>query len=627
MRVMKLGNRPDTFFSSGPVRSVSTDLATDMQILVDGCLFRLHKFPLLSKCMWLQALCVESGDGGGAVELPAFPGGAEAFEACAKFCYGVAVTIGPHNVVAVRCAAARLGMSEAADRGNLAAKLDAFLSSCLLRRWKDALAVLHSTRRYAALCEELGVTSRCVDAVAALAVGDASGAVPAGSSSSSPPWWARDISELGVDLYWRVMVAVKATGTVHAKAIGDTLKAYARRWLPIAAKNHHAAERTAGGGGGGAANAERATKNHRLLVEKIVSLLPAERNAVSCGFLLKLLKAANILGASPASKAELTRRVASQLEDANVSDLLIPAPPPCAGGVLYDVDAVVTILEEFALRQAAASGSPKGSPARAGRHRRSMSAESGELEGARRSTSMAAVSHGAMVRVGRLVDGFLAMVATKDARTPLDKMIAVAEAVPDFARPEHDDLYRAIDTYLRAHPEMDKSSRKKLCRVLNCRKLSEKASMHAAQNELLPLRVVVQVLFFENARAAGLSSGHGNRVAARFPGDGGDVSALLGTGRPRTTEENGKDGQSPAAAGSVAADGDWSVEGLRRAASRVATLKMRLEEEDGEDAGDEAFVHRTRAGLARSASSRVTAAAGRSKRMLSRLWPTSRTFT
>uniref|UniRef100_A0A0E0KRW4 NPH3 domain-containing protein n=1 Tax=Oryza punctata TaxID=4537 RepID=A0A0E0KRW4_ORYPU len=612
MRVMKLGNRPDTFFSSGPVRSVSTDLATDMQILVDGCLFRLHKFPLLSKCMWLQALCVESGDGG-AVELPAFPGGAEAFEACAKFCYGVAVTIGPHNVVAVRCAAARLGMSEAADRGNLAVKLDAFLSSCLLRRWKDALAVLRSTRSYVALCEELGVTARCVDAVAALVVpdpnGDAFGAAPA--NSSSPPWWARDISELGVDLYWRVMVAVKATGTVHGKAIGDALKAYARRWLPVATKNHHAVERT----GGGTANAERATKNHRLLVEKIVSLLPAERNAVSCGFFLKLLKAANILGASPASKAELTRRAASQLEDANVSDLLIPAATSCAGGTLYDVDAVVTILEEFALRQAAASGSPEGSPARAGRHRRSRSAESGELEGARRSTSMAAVSHGAMVRVGRLVDGFLAVVA-KDARTPLDKMIAVAEAVPDFARPEHDDLYRAIDTYLMAHPEMDKSSRKKLCRVLNCRKLSEKASMHAAQNELLPLRVVVQVLFFENARAAG----HGNRVSAGFPGDGGDVSALVG--RPRTTEEDSKDEQSPAAAGSVAADGDWSVEGLRRAASRVATLKMRLEEED-----DEAFVHRTRAALARSASSRVAAAAGRSKRMLSRLWPTSRTFT
>ncbi|KAF0913059.1 hypothetical protein E2562_020218 [Oryza meyeriana var. granulata] len=615
MKLMKLGSRPDIFFSSGPVRSVSTEVATDMQILVDGCLFRLHK------CMWLQALCVESGDGGGAVELPAFPGGAEAFEVCAKFCYGITVTIGPHNVVAVRCAAAHLGMTEAADRGNLAAKLDAFLSSCLLRHWKDALAVLHSTRRYVALCDELGVTSRCVDAVAALiadANGEASAAVPA---SSSPPWWARDISELGVDLYWRVMVAVRAAGTVHGKAMGDALKAYARRWLPIATKNQYAAERTDGGAG----NAEWAAKNHRLLVEKIVGLLPPERNAVSCGFLLNLLKAANVLGASPASKAELTRRVASQLEDTNVSDLLIPAATPCGGEKPYDVDAVVAILEEFALRQAAA-GSVDGSPVNAGRHRRSRSAESAaELEGARRSTSTAAVSHGAMVRVGRLVDGFLAVVA-KDVRTPLDKMIAVAEAVPDCARPEHDDLYRAIDTYLREHPEMDKSSRKKLCRVLNCRKLSEKASMHAAQNELLPLRVVVQVLFFENARAAGLS-GHGNRVAAGSPGDG-DVRALLG--RPRTTEESGKDEQRPRglAAGRVPADDDWSVEGPRRASSRVATLKMRLEEDDEEAgaAGDEAFVHRTRAGLTRSASWRVTAA-GKSKRMLSRLWPMSRTFT
>ncbi|KAF0913063.1 hypothetical protein E2562_020218 [Oryza meyeriana var. granulata] len=455
MKLMKLGSRPDIFFSSGPVRSVSTEVATDMQILVDGCLFRLHKFPLLSKCMWLQALCVESGDGGGAVELPAFPGGAEAFEVCAKFCYGITVTIGPHNVVAVRCAAAHLGMTEAADRGNLAAKLDAFLSSCLLRHWKDALAVLHSTRRYVALCDELGVTSRCVDAVAALiadANGEASAAVPA---SSSPPWWARDISELGVDLYWRVMVAVRAAGTVHGKAMGDALKAYARRWLPIATKNQYAAERTDGGAG----NAEWAAKNHRLLVEKIVGLLPPERNAVSCGFLLNLLKAANVLGASPASKAELTRRVASQLEDTNVSDLLIPAATPCGGEKPYDVDAVVAILEEFALRQAAA-GSVDGSPVNAGRHRRSRSAESAaELEGARRSTSTAAVSHGAMVRVGRLVDGFLAVVA-KDVRTPLDKMIAVAEAVPDCARPEHDDLYRAIDTYLRSVPRMCRSTRR-----------------------------------------------------------------------------------------------------------------------------------------------------------------------
>jgi len=35
---------------------------------------------------------------------------------------------------------------------------------------------------------------------------------------------------------------------------------------------------------------------------------------------------------------------------------------------------------------------------------------------------------------------------------------------------------------------------------MNCQKLSLEACTHAAQNERLPLRVVVQVLFFEQLR-------------------------------------------------------------------------------------------------------------------------------
>ena len=35
---------------------------------------------------------------------------------------------------------------------------------------------------------------------------------------------------------------------------------------------------------------------------------------------------------------------------------------------------------------------------------------------------------------------------------------------------------------------------------MNCQKLSLEASTHAAQNERLPLRVIVQVLFFEQLR-------------------------------------------------------------------------------------------------------------------------------
>jgi hypothetical protein len=131
-------------------------------------------------------------------------------------------------------------MSEAADRGNLAAKLDSFLASCLLRRWKDALAVLHSTRHGAPLCEELGLTSRCVDAVAVLIASPAN-AMPAKSTSASP-WWAHDVAELGVDMFWRIMVAVKSTGAVHEKTVGDALKANARRSLPSVAKDMLSAE-------------------------------------------------------------------------------------------------------------------------------------------------------------------------------------------------------------------------------------------------------------------------------------------------------------------------------------------------------------------------------------------------
>lgn len=51
-----------------------------------------------------------------------------------------------------------------------------------------------------------------------------------------------------------------------------------------------------------------------------------------------------------------------------------------------------------------------------------------------------------------------------------------------------------------AHPTLSEHERKRLCRVMDCQKLSMDACMHAAQNERLPLRVVVQVLFSEQVK-------------------------------------------------------------------------------------------------------------------------------
>lgn len=54
---------------------------------------------------------------------------------------------------------------------------------------------------------------------------------------------------------------------------------------------------------------------------------------------------------------------------------------------------------------------------------------------------------------------------------------------------------------MQEHPGIGKNERKRICRLMNCRKLSADACMHAVQNERLPMRVVVQVLFFEQLRA------------------------------------------------------------------------------------------------------------------------------
>lgn len=54
--------------------------------------------------------------------------------------------------------------------------------------------------------------------------------------------------------------------------------------------------------------------------------------------------------------------------------------------------------------------------------------------------------------------------------------------------------------WFQAHPWLTDSEREQICRLMNCQKLSLEASTHAAQNERLPLRVIVQVLFFEQLR-------------------------------------------------------------------------------------------------------------------------------
>jgi hypothetical protein len=101
---------------------------------------------------------------------------------------------------------------------------------------------------------------------------------------------------------------------------------------------------------------------------------------------------------------------------------------------------------------------------------------------------------------------------------------------------------------MQAHPWLTDSEREQLCRLMNCQKLSLEACTHAAQNERLPLRVVVQVLFFEQLRLrttvsgwffvsdnADQGSSSDNCVLPRRPDDDLDLAARSEV----TTDEDG----------------------------------------------------------------------------------------
>lgn len=677
MKFMKLGTRPDTFYSADTsVRTIASEIPTDIAIQVDETVFLLHKFPLFSKCSHLKRVHHEIPQSGDLpLNLPDFPGGADAFELCAKFCYGVTITVSALNIVPARCAAEYLGMSDddgdfgGGNGGNLAGKLDAFFLSCVLRRWKDTLVALQGTRRLTLWSEELGFTQRCVDAAAAAVVAYPSriswgqhqafsSSVSSASSQKAKGWWAEDMAELGLDHFWRLMVAVKTSGRVPGRVIGDALQIYARRWLARSMSSRHHGK-TCGEEAEGSQSGAALMKQKRVMLERIVSLLPAEKGSTSCGFLLRLLRAANLLGASSTTKKELMRRAGLQMDEVTVEDLL-RIPSTTVDGPNYDVDAAMTILEEFLLQgqhsppamSPAADQQPPHARGRAAavtgnhtadeqgiRHRRSRSAEdaAGLAESGgqdysrwnshRRSYSSSSSTHGAKLRVAKLVDAYLLEVA-RDPKMPLGKLVSLAEMVPEFARADHDDLYRVIDAYLKSHPDLSKSERKRLCRPLDCKKLSVQACMDAAQNEKLPLRVVVQVLFFEHSHAQARS-----RKAARVPAQLPEkIEALLtaASSKPPPEIVMGYDDDSYSWSGATYQDsGDGRM--LANGGNNVATLRMKLEEEDDEEEATSVSERGLAGGLAmmmRSSSSRfnkaLCAIPSKPKRMLSRIWSVSR---
>lgn len=376
---------------------------------------------MLLKCGLLQRLCSDSDDGDEEpvpVALHDIPGGEEAFELCAKFCYGISISISAANLVPAMLAARFLRMTEAVAKGNLVAKLETFFDSCVLQGWKDSVAALQAAWRVSGWSESR-VVQPCIDSIVEKILAPPAmvtwsytytrpGYTRKPHQSVPKDWWTEDVSELDIEVFRSVISTVRASRLLPPPLIGEALHVYACKHLadPLRAVNgvlHHAA-------------ADDTLARQRRVLESVVTMIPGEPGSVTGRFLLRLLRVANYVGASSSTRAQLIRQAGSQLDEARAADLFIPLPSDAEA---YDVGAAEAVLEHF-LAQFKRPATPD--------ERRRMSA--------------------AMDKVARVFDEYLRTIAL-DRDFPVRKFVDLVECLPDIARSDHDGLYYAIDIYLR----------------------------------------------------------------------------------------------------------------------------------------------------------------------------------
>ncbi|KAF5796057.1 putative Root phototropism protein [Helianthus annuus] len=440
----------------------SQDIPADILIQVGEAKFPLHKFLLVAKSNYIRRLILESKDPDTTrLDLSNIPGGAEIFEKAIKFCYGVNFEITVHNVAALRCAAEYLEMTDEYCDGNLAGRTDDFLVQVALTSLSGAVVVLKSCEDLLPIAEEINIVQRCVELAAAKACNEAN--FP---SRSPPNWWTEELSIVHITFFAKIIASMKSRGA-KPLTIASAIITYTERALPDLVRDRSGNSVTA------SISIDTSARIHqRELLNAIVSLLPVETQRASfpINFLSCLLRAAIFLENDDVCKKQLEKRISAILEHVTVDDLLVLSYT-FDGERLFDLESVRRIISGFVEKE------------------KSVSVFNG---GDFREPSLTT----AMLRVAKTVDAYLGEIATIPELS-ISKFNGIANLVPKNARKVDDDLYRAIDIYLKAHPNLDEIEREKVCSVMDPLKLSYEARVHASQNKRLPVQIVLHALYFD----------------------------------------------------------------------------------------------------------------------------------
>ncbi|OIT05604.1 PREDICTED: BTB/POZ domain-containing protein DOT3 [Nicotiana attenuata] len=459
----------------------TSQLPSDLSIRVDDITFYVHKYPLVARCAYLREIEFQPQNShlGYDLKLEKFPGGSENFEIILKFCYGLPISLNPGNVAALRCGSEFLEMTEAMEEGNLISKTEAFFTFVVLSSWNDSITVLKSCETLSPWAENLQIVRRCCDSIGWKIFRKNS----TEEITNEETWWFDDVATLCINFFLRIITAIRVKG-IKPEIMGSCIMHYGEKWLPNMNSETKGTDKYGSrrndsqwsitSGRMQETSIGQNNKEQRTIIESLISILPPQKEAVSCKFLLRLLKMAMLYAASPALISELEKRIGMVLENASPDDLLIPTYAVSEQTInsteeqtIHNIDVVQRILDYFLLYE--------------------------------QQILQQQETKSTTVNISKLVDSYLAEIA-RDHNVSITKFQVLAESLPRHVRTCHDGLYRAIDTYLKTHPLLSEHDRRRLCKIMDSEKLSLDACMHAAQNERLPLRIVIQVLLSEQVK-------------------------------------------------------------------------------------------------------------------------------
>ncbi|KAI3986868.1 hypothetical protein MKX01_014569 [Papaver californicum] len=391
------------------------------------------------------------------------PGDSTTFELAMKFCYGHELNLTAVNVIPLICLALYLDMTEDHCKGSLLNMAFRFFHSKILPTWNEAIKAFQTTDLVFDDAIQLGLVDSCLESLLSKArlnprllgepfkkpitsddgVSNKNGDYRPDARKKLFAPNQRPSSEALTSLSLRLYdltISNMVQNGVQPEYIAASLFKYAKKWANVNITGE-------------------AVKDCKEVIETVEKLLPDETEVLPCKLLFEMLQSAIVFHASPSCRYGFETRIGKQLNEAAVEDLLLPSQG-FAAEMQFDTACVKRILKNFYANYTSSDTS-------------------------------------GMIKVAELIEDILSTIA-RDVNLTKDSFIslsALSVATSIETKRYSDGLYRAINIYLDKHNYLTEAEKEEVCQSLDCSRMSQEACTHAAQNSLLPLRVVVQALF------------------------------------------------------------------------------------------------------------------------------------